>query len=338
MLLFSAKLFVAWWITLMSSVGVWLPIFFVRRRRDERAATSLAAGARARRAHMAATSATTKRWLSLANFLSAGMLLTMALTHFFPESFEVDSGARPNAVALCRWMLVGMLIPVVLERSMKGGGAHIDEEHAHAGEGANAASTSKLLIVLMCFHGVTEGLLLGFEDKAAALLSAALPLSGHRFCDGLVIGVSVAKEVCSDIEEPLGGDASDEACTTSNHFSHRFWRRLFQGPVGVWLLLTPITMTCVVLCTSLSSGATPALPSAGLRAQPPAAPSVPSVAAQASSVSILAAVQAVGSGSFVYIGLTILSREELKGMAANAALLAGVGFISVLFHITSEFH
>ncbi|KAG5469623.1 hypothetical protein CUR178_01760 [Leishmania enriettii] len=339
MLLFSAKLFVAWWITLMSSVGVWLPIFFVRRRRDERAAASLAAGARARRAHMAATSATTKRWLSLANFLSAGMLLTMALVHFFPESFEVDPGARPNAMALCRWMLVGMLIPVVLERSMKGGGAHIDEEYAHAGEGANAVSASKLLIVLMCFHGVTEGLLLGFEHKATDLLSAALPLSGHRFCDGLVIGVSVAKETYSDIEEePLTGDAGDEACTKSNRFPHRFWRRLFQGPVGVWLLLTPITMTCVALSTSLLSGATPALPSAGLDALPPAAPSMPSVAAKASSVSILAALQAVGSGSFVYIGLTILSREELKGMAASAALLTGVGLTCVLFHITSEFH
>ncbi|KAG5469270.1 hypothetical protein LSCM1_02485 [Leishmania martiniquensis] len=339
MLLFFAKSFVAWWITLMSSVGVWLPIFFVRREREERITTSLAAGTRSRRLHTMAAFTSTKRWLSLADCLSAGMLLTMALVHFFPESFVVDASASPNVVVLCRWMLVGILIPAVLERSVKGGGAHVDEEHERASGRASAISTSKLLIILMCYHGLMEGLLLGFENEVAALLSAAVPLSGHKFCDGLVIGVSVAKEMCSEIgEEPFSGEAVDESCIKSNRASNRFWRQLFQGPVGVWLLLLPITMTCVFFCTSFLSSGTAPVDSAGLHGLPPAAPSVSSTVAKASSVSILAALQAIGSGSFVYMGLTILSKEDLKGIAPNVALVAGVGLTGVLFHLTSEYH
>ncbi|TPP55689.1 ZIP Zinc transporter family protein [Leishmania donovani] len=344
--LLVAKLFVACWVTLMSSVGVWLPIFLVRRGRDERSTALLEAVARGRRPHTTASFATTKLWLSLANFVSAGMLLTIALLHFFPESLEVESGASPDSVALCSWMLFGVLIPAVLERSIKVRGGHshgatldMDEEHAHGSGTGNSVSTSKLLIILMCFHGMTEGLLLGFENSVAALLSATVPLSGHKFCDGLVIGVSVAKEMHSEVEEDAMSDEADvEACIKANRSSNRFWRQLIQGPVGVWLLLTPMTVICVAMCAALLNGATPAVTSAGFDAAAPAALPVPSTAATTSSVSILAAVQAIGSGSFVYIGLTILCSEELKGMAANAALLAGVGLTSALFYITRGYH
>ncbi|CBZ29804.1 conserved hypothetical protein [Leishmania mexicana MHOM/GT/2001/U1103] len=330
----------------MSSVGVWLPIFLVHRGGDERATALLAPGARGRRPHTTATFSTTKLWLSLANFASAGMLLTIALLHFFPESLEVESGASPDSVALCSWMLLGVLIPAVLERSIKVGGTHshgatfdVDEEHAHDSGTGSSVSTSKLLIILMCFHGITEGLLLGFENNVAALLSATVPLSGHKFCDGLVIGVSVAKEMYSEVEEDLmSGEGDGEACIKANRSSNRFWRRLIQGPVGVWLLLTPITVICVIMCAALLKGATPAVTSAGFNAAAPAAPSVPSTTTTTSSVSILAAVQAIGSGSFVYIGLTILCGEQLKGMAANTALLAGVGITAALFYTTRGYH
>ncbi|CAG9580560.1 conserved hypothetical protein [Leishmania major strain Friedlin] len=330
----------------MSSVGVWLPIFFARRGRDERATALLAARARGRRPHTTATLATTKLWLSLANFVSAGMLLTIALLHFFPEALEVESGASPDSVTLCGWMLFGVLIPAVLERSIKAGGAHshgatldIEEEHAHGSGTGSSGSTSKLLILLMCFHGMTEGLLLGFENSAAALLSATVPLSGHKFCDGLVIGVSVAKEMYSEMEEDAVSDEADvEPCIKANRSSNRFWRLLIQGPVGVWLLLTPMTVFCVVMCAALLNGATTAVTSAGFDAAAPAASSVPSMATTSSSVSILAAVQAIGSGSFVYIGLTILCSEKLKGIAANAALLTGVGLTAALFYTTRGYH
>ncbi|SYZ68944.1 hypothetical_protein [Leishmania braziliensis MHOM/BR/75/M2904] len=346
MLLFAVKFFVACWITLMSSVGVWFPIFFVRRPGGERATTLLTAGARGRLLRTTATSATTRLWLSLANMVSAGMLLAMALLHFFPESLGVKSGTSPDSVALCGWMLVGVLIPAVLERSLQGGGAHShdmvtdsEEEHVHARGSGSSVSASKLLIVLMCCHGMTEGLLLGFEKDAAALLSAAAPLSVHKFCDGLVIGVSIAKQIYSETEEEFINDRADsEACARVSYSRNRFWRQLFEGPVGVWLLVTPITMICLIIFAVLLGGAAPPGARSDLNALPPAAPAERSTASRISPVSILAAVQAIGSGSFVYIGLTILSREELKGMASNAALLAGVGLTGALFHITSGYH
>lgn len=348
MLLLPSKLFVAFWITLMSSIGVWLPVFFVRRSKGVQSPVGVTVVSRVRRASPSAASAATRFWLSLANCLSAGMLLTMAMSHFFPEAFEGEHGVAPSPPALCFWMLVGLLIPAVLERSMKRGGAHShglasdsENDHSHAGgggSGGGAASTSTLLIILMCFHGMTEGLLLGFESKVGALLSAAVPLSVHKFCDGLVIGVAMAKEMYAQSEEDSGGadvdgDAGPRAGRSS---SSRFWRQLFQGPIGVWLLLTPATMILVVL---FGSGAT-SLEGLGTTSTeaPGVVTAVPSTANSRGGVSALAAVQAVGSGSFVYIGLTILSGEELKGASANAALLTGVAFTGALFQLTSGYH
>jgi zinc transporter ZupT len=358
MLLFASKFIVAWWITLMSAVGVWLPIFYVRRNRDE-PLVGAGAFARGKKACALMSTATTKWYLSLANCVSAGMLLTMALMHFFPESFETGaSGVPPAPTSLCFWLLVGILIPAVLERSMKGGGGHShgmtdsnDGEHSHGeaggGSSGGGVSTSMLLIVLMCFHGMTEGLLLGFEDKVAALLSAAVPLSIHKFCDGLVIGVAMAKEAYmqSGEEAPCLPTADAEGTRTPM----RFWRRLYQGPVGVWLVLTPITMICVVLFASTAghSGGSAvvnqihhAYDDVAVTQRPLVQPlSVTTTAANmADSISTLAAVQAIGSGSFIFIGISILNGEELKGLSANAALLVGVVLTGSLFLSTSGFH
>ncbi|KAK7197282.1 ZIP Zinc transporter [Novymonas esmeraldas] len=342
MLLLGTKVFVACWITLMSSVGVWLPIFFVRRARQDRAS---AGGPRTRRSTASATPASTKLWLSLANCVSAGMLITMALLHFFPEAFEVDEpGARPDAPTLCAWMLVGLMFPAVLEQSMSGGGGHshgvaseADEEHGHTGADGKAVATSTLLIVLMCFHGMTEGLLLGFEGNVAALLSATVPLSVHKLCDGLVIGVAMAKELRSPAEEDMGGggDAAEAAAPGKvARTPTRFWHRLFRGPVGVWLLLTPLTMIGVIVCSAFWQGGAAAV---GGHHHDDADVSTPAHG-KIAPVSTLSAVQAVGSGSFVYIGLSILSGEELKGLAANAALLVGAGCTAALFRMTSHYH
>lgn len=357
MLLFVTKLFVAWWITLMSAVGVWLPIFYVRRSREDSAVGGVGgAFARVKKASLA-TSATTKWVLSLANCVSAGMLLTMALMHFFPESFEPNSaGASPAPASLCFWMLIGLLTPAVLERSMRGSGAHShgvssdaagDHSHGEGGGGSGGVvSAAMLLVVLMCFHGMTEGLLLGFENKTAALLSAALPLSIHKFCDGLVIGVATAKEVyaqANDESSMLPTLESESGLgDRGNRSPTRFWRRLYQGPVGVWLLVTPLTMICVVLFASSAAAAgwTPAAshrtnsttqaPAEVASSVPPNEPS--------HSVSTLAAVQAMGSGSFIYIGLGILGGEDLKGASASAALLAGVALTGSLFLLSSDAH
>ncbi|KAG5494972.1 hypothetical protein JKF63_02024 [Porcisia hertigi] len=344
MLLFAVKLLVAGLITLMSSVGVWFPIFFVRRACEERGITSNPVPERERRLYTTALSSTTSLWLSLANFVSAGMLLSMALLHFLPESFVVESGSKADAVTLCSWMLLGLLIPAVIERSVKGSGAHShvvaghnSDECAHAASSSDSASTTTLLVVLMCFHGATEGILLGFENNVAALLSAAIPLSVHKFCDGLVIGVAMAKELCAEGErETLNCEDNRVLCTRTSRSSHRFWARLFQGQVGWWLLLTPLAMICVALSTAFSSSASPPAANITPDATPLTTLGSPPLGTRISPVSGLAAMQAMGSGSFVYMGLTILRSEELKGMAANAALLTGVAVTGALFYMTCE--
>lgn len=369
MLLFLSKLFVAWWITLMSAVGVWLPVFYVRRRSRDDSLVSVGALAHGRKASALAASAATRWYLSLANCVSAGMLLTMALLHFFPESFETGAaGAAPRPTSLCGWMLLGILIPAMLERAMKGSGGHNhgvtsesdgDHSHGEAGgsggsgsSGSGATPTATLLIVLMCFHGVTEGLLLGFEERVAALLSAALPLSLHKFCDGLVIGVTVAKGTFTRAGDeapcPPSVEADSGLAERSSRSETRFWRRLYQGPVGAWLLLTPITMVLVVAFSTALKGRSRDTSAIG---DNHTSFSTPLLAVQAlsstlsgggtraaGSVSTLAAVQAMGSGSFVYIGLGILHGEDLKGVATNVALLVGVVLTGALFLYSSDTH
>ncbi|KPA76863.1 hypothetical protein ABB37_07658 [Leptomonas pyrrhocoris] len=347
MLLFVSKLLVAWWITLMSAIGVWLPVFYVGRNREE-PLVEIGAFARCKKATLIASSATVKWYLSLANCVSAGMLLTMALLHFFPESFEAGAlGALPAPTSLCFWLLAGILIPAVLERSMKGGSGHshgVSSETGSSSSGGGTVSVATLLIVLMCFHGVTEGLLLGFEEKVSALLSAALPLSIHKLFDGLVIGVAVAKEMLNQSAEatpsPSLAEAEGRLTEKGPRSSMREWRRLYQSSVGVWLLLTPITMICVVLCTVVMQRRDGLAVVGNISTQPPVVLPLSSTSAPelAPFVSMLAAVQAMGSGSFIYIGLGILNREDLVGVSANAALLAGVVLTGGLFFISSSSH
>ncbi|KPI86876.1 hypothetical protein ABL78_4066 [Leptomonas seymouri] len=347
MLLLVSKILVAWCITLVSAIGVWLPAFFVSRSHDELLAGA-GALAHGKKAPFVALSATTSWWLSLTNCASAGMLLAMALLHFFPESFEADaSGVPPAPASICFWMLIGVLVPALLERMMKGDGSHShgipngsDGNHLHGEKGSRSSgevlSTATLLIVLMCFHGVSEGLLLGLEEKVVALWSSALPLFLHRFCDGLVIGVAVVKEtVNQSADSPglLATETEGDLVERGSRSSMRFWRCVCHGRVVVWLMLTPITMVCVVLF-ALATKSSAKLPVDS--SIPTQLPTVPQ--SSSTSVSPSAVVQAVGSGSFVFIGLGILKSERVKGISASAALLAGVAVTGSLFFFSNGAH
>lgn len=383
------KLFGVAWITLTSAVGLWAPFLCVGQSGTGLRLSAYAevGGGRLtgpRPAHIPSGQA----FLSLANCFSAGMLLTMALLHFFPSALSLaDDTMTPTL--LSGWALAGVLIPALLEHGVAGagggGGAHSGghgHSHgifAHGGGGGGGEesleerrkakdpaerrtcfSTATLLVVLMCFHGMMEGLLLGLEQHVSSLLKAAVPLSIHRFFDGMVIGVSLAKEVLRSIRGDLGeaemaGPAEDPPNGGSEAAAQRpcgdtppkkqgfavCGRRVWQPLVLLWLALTPVTMVAVLLLSSLhplslgegyeEEGLATKAPSAS-----PAART--SVKDNGPRLQWMAAAQALGSGSFVYLGLSIFIQEELKGLKADATMLFGVVFTMLLFVFSGSEH
>lgn len=349
-MLLTVKAVVVVWITLMSALGVWVPLAFVNRTRIDAFG---AAFRRITKKHFFYDAQTTKLSLSLASCFSAGMLLTMALLHFFPEAFETGGDTRPPVKTLSFWLLCGVLIPAVLELCLDSGSGHShgvsSDAEAAGAHGPGGASTSFLLIVLMSFHGITEGLLLGFEGKARSLLSAALPLSLHRFCDGLVIGVSLAKEVyqqkgSTEDNDRSTDDAPNDTSTLYQGSSTVQWtQRVFRGPVGVWLTLTPFTMVCVVVFSAVFSD--PSSFSSSNRTLTSSTTSITSTTTTATPTStrfastpVVSIVQSIGGGSFIYIGLSILSSEEVKGVPASLALLFGVATTMLMFLLNGDHH
>lgn len=262
--------------------------------------------------------------LSFANCFSAGMLITMALVHFFPDAFDsppVDSKSK----TLSSWMLAGLLIPAVIERTAGGNGhGHSHDEVYRRTSRRSSLSTSTLLVLLMCFHGIAEGLLLGFEKSAESLLRATLPLSIHKCFDGVVVGVSIAKEYqrampgddTSSVDDDFTAISdSSVAAQPAAVFSCSIWR----PSVVLWLLFTPLAMLLVVALTEVTA--------IGQRQ---------AADAEHSSLSWVSLIQALGSGSFVYVGTSILLQEEVKGWRASCALLVGVIFTWLLFALSSH--
>lgn len=380
------------WITVMSAIGIWTPFLCVGRTGG---GLNSAGGTRllnARHSYIPSG----KVFLSLANCFSAGMLLTMALAHFFPSALHAaDSVVTPTH--LCWWMLLGIVLPALLEHGAAGGDGGHTHGHGHshgirmghedppstkASRKSSPISTASLLILLMCIHGMTEGVLLGLEQRTSTLVGAAIPLSIHRFFDGLVIGVSMANEVIRGSKTEA--DGSDTSALDSEGYGEsqdvvaaaaggpitvplrrssavsvvvekqRFsicGRRVWQPVVVMWLALTPVTTVIVILLASAGAGPIPDGPPVVLKSAAlsdgmttsakhiAGTISTPALAAAAHSrLRWTAIAQALGSGSFIYISMTIFLHEELKGLKADLALVVGIAFTFLLFSIPEEGH
>ncbi|AAZ11525.1 hypothetical protein, conserved [Trypanosoma brucei brucei TREU927] len=228
--------------------------------------------------------------LSLANCFAAGMLITIAVSHFFLHALE-DAAARnadPSLVSLI--MLSGILLPTVLDRIVDkkdgeesernrsngcchGHGALLAQDDIHQGGRCGVP----LVLLLMFFHAAMEGAVLGLEPDDPSLLTIVVPLCVHRLLDGVAIGVAISKKLflatsCSSEELLLlhadgigecthnagrlhGGVASTEMCLVRK-FDRKLRDELWRWPVLLWLAITPaVALISAVLCSSSSDAA-----------------------------------------------------------------------------------
>ncbi|EKF27879.1 hypothetical protein MOQ_008388 [Trypanosoma cruzi marinkellei] len=280
---------------------------------------------------------TISRPLSLANCFSAGTLLAISLVHFMPCALAT-AGNGVSPTALCAALMIGVLFPALIERNIIETVAHSGFGHSHglflAHESYQRLTLMPLIMLPMCFHAAVEGVLLGLEASVTALMGSAVPLFVHRFFDGVVVGVCIAKEVRAEMEAvdevtPLN---AAEKSTTSVDFSATFKRRVCRFPIILWLCIMPAALLfCVVLTSKFHvPGVNKALHRGGLtRPSSDGAESHVRSSWQKEN-KWLALTQAVGSGFFLYASLTTLTLEELKGTRASLALFAGVLFTSLL--------
>ncbi|KAF8277446.1 hypothetical protein TcBrA4_0111910 [Trypanosoma cruzi] len=230
-----------------------------------------------------------------------------------------------------------VLFPALIERNITESVAHSGYGHSHglflAHESYQRLTLMPLIMVPMCFHAVVEGVLLGLEASVAALMGSAVPLLVHRFFDGVVVGVCIAKEVRAEMEAvdevtPLN---ATEKNTAAGDFAATFRRHACRFPIILWLCIMPTALLfCVVLTGDFHvHGVSEALHRGGLTRPSDGAESHLRGSWHKGS-KWLALTQAVGSGFFLYAGLTTLTLEELKGTRASLALFAGVLFTSLL--------
>ncbi|EAN90971.1 hypothetical protein C3747_143g123 [Trypanosoma cruzi] len=279
---------------------------------------------------------TSPRPLSLANCFSAGTLLAISLVHFMPCALAT-AGNGVSPTALCAALMIGVLFPALIERNITESVAQSGYGHSHglflAHESYQRLTVMPLIMLPMCFHAAVEGVLLGLEASVAALMGSAVPLFVHRFFDGVVVGVCIAKEVRAEMEAvdevtPLN---AAEKNTTAGDFAATFRRRTCRFPIILWLCIMPAALLfCVVLTGNFHvHGVSEALHRGGLTRPSDGAESHLRSSWHKES-KWLALTQAVGSGFFLYASLTTLTLEELKGTRASLALFAGVLFTSLL--------
>ncbi|EPY26130.1 hypothetical protein STCU_06306 [Strigomonas culicis] len=268
---------------------------------------------------------------SFMNCFSAGMLLTLALGHFLPSSFKADPSL--SVEHLCSYVLIGVLFPLLLELLLGGEGSHSHGSHHHHhhhhdddGSGSRrrrAISTTVILILLMGFHGMIEGMLLGLEKHPDLLWRVAFPLTIHKYFDGIVIGVSVAKDRAKAIQEAESTatevESPNEEDEKKDLKAASVMRSMSVFVIG-WLAITPVTMLCVVFYNLFKS------------AQSTAGKGSSQHDASSSASFLFAFVQAAGGGSFIYVSLSILFQEREKGVFSCVAVITGVLFTLLLFN------
>jgi zinc transporter ZupT len=222
--------------------------------------------------------------------------------------------ARGLYACLCL-MLAGMLLPIVVEWLLSiAPGAPQGGSHSHssmcdvaAGDTASVTAATKqpkgsassltLVTVLLSVHSLFEGAALGLESSSEPLGAVLLPMALHKACDGLILGVSIAK--------------SAAASSQSSTWIWPWFGPALRPQVIGWVLVTPAAL--VVL------GAAQAVWSSGKLLG-------------GASAKAEAAAQCISTGSFVFIALCEIAATELLHTSAHpsevvkrfAALILGV--------------
>ena len=202
--------------------------------------------------------------LSCGNALSAGLLLAMGMMHFFSESVAADviktvQNSAPHAEAtsvdaavsvvqsssLC--LCAGIVVLLAIQHAVPWNRMHPEGAHSHAASDEPLDEEQQeteqqlslraviVLAVLLSVHSVVEGIVLGIERAPSTLLSATLPMLLHKFFDGMIIGMRIAKTV--DLHSSRGEPAA--FCASA---------RIACGAVRknmtsvAWSMVTPVTL------------------------------------------------------------------------------------------------
>ncbi|RNF20915.1 putative zinc/iron permease [Trypanosoma conorhini] len=319
-----SKMVAAMALTSVTVLGLWTPLLCLRKAKGN-------TSPRPRMQLMAIS-----RPLSLANCFSAGMLIAMSLVHFLPDAI-VAAGVGVSPTRLCVALMIGVILPALMERCTADAATHEAHGHGHefglTHEGHHHRSLMSFIVLPMCLHAMVEGMLLGLEPSISSLLGSAVPLFIHRFFDGLVVGVCIAKELCIEVEDldevaPL--NTTDNS--TGSDLSAMFRRRVEKFSVILWLSIMPVALLLCVAITSGpgANGANNTLYNASPKHSRNAAGRNQNSSGSHGDGAWLALTQALGSGFFLFAGLVILMREELQGVRAAVSLSAGVLFTSFL--------
>ncbi|CCD16454.1 unnamed protein product [Trypanosoma congolense IL3000] len=304
--------------------------------------------------------------LSLANCFAAGMLITMAVSHFFLHALEEAASGNANPSTISMAVLGGVLFPVVIECAGRGP-RHADDcgcdGHSHgalltAGSQNGRRGTVPLVLLLMFIHAAMEGALLGIWTPTSPLLSVLVPLSVHRVLDGVAIGVTISKRLvsaafCADELTPLSADtsrkpsdynscgvgATGEMCVADD-LGAKLKVELCGWPIFLWAGTTP---TVALLFALLGDTALSPTDSHGEgyghfhHSKPDVAhrggSNAPGTRHSDGFVSVDSFIGATGAGLFLFAGLVTILREEARGPTASLFLLLGAVVTLVLSHM-----
>eukprot|EP01135_Chromosphaera_perkinsii_P005365 Nk52_evm46s343 gene=Nk52_evmTU46s343 len=107
--------------------------------------------------------------------------------------FEVNHCGDEKTVASC-----GDMIDVDNAESMG-----LSESHEESGEHGHFFFFALAVMVVMCMHGLIEGLALGFESNVESGLPVLVAVLVHKGFEGLAIGISVSKVRSSAVKQAL---------------------------------------------------------------------------------------------------------------------------------------
>ena len=285
--------------------------------------------------------------LSMLNCFSAGLLLGTGLLHFLVEAVENLSQQRhttkPGDAAAARGghhggehaegavidaeslhfclliVVIGLLVPIVVDRLLLPllTGGNVDStghghSHGFAADPSGRASPSspQLIMLLLSVHSLFEGGALGLDSSLASLRRVLLPMALHKVCDGIVVGVSIAKSLHPTT--PLLHRAGVSVVT--------WLAPTFRPQVIAWVLVTPGAIVVLgALQGSMAGGGS-------------ADRGGSSFVSQCEVVA-----QCITAGSFVYIALCEIAAHELlpanglrEGWQRLTSLVVGIVFVLVV--------
>lgn len=246
------------------------------------------------------------------------------------------------------------------------GDTQIAPPTARGDVGSGGGSSVVAMALLLSVHCAIEGMMIGSEDSVVALQTALVALSVHKFFDGFVIGLAVARRERRRMGRISGvagaaGVAGVAAATAQPSLTMPFgaaaagngkkpasWtqlaRRYCSRTVLLWLCVTPFTTLVFAIATAKSSNSPHAISNAttGSTVGGGGGGTDSGGAGGPQSSGLKCCVQGIGAGCFAFIALELML-GELRSATAEVGLrnlhkLAVVGLGVLLVAVMERGH